>query len=108
MWGETCRWAAILSDPALVSVVYIAVKIPWDDGYRNIWRGNGNTLHRSLLTYLEGQWEYPSQIYLHPVVPHLVLYSVPGTYSSYDPWPHVPPHVLVVVLWALLLCYASR
>ena len=29
MWGETCRWAAILSDPALVSVVDIAVKILW-------------------------------------------------------------------------------
>ena len=27
--GQTCRWAAILSDPALVSVVYIAGKIPW-------------------------------------------------------------------------------
>ena len=29
MWSETCHWAAMLSDPALVSVVYIAVKIPW-------------------------------------------------------------------------------
>ena len=43
MWGETCRWASILSDPALVSVVYIAVKIPWV---------------RRLSQYLEGQWDY--------------------------------------------------
>ena len=28
MWGETCCWAAILLDPVLISVVYIAVKIP--------------------------------------------------------------------------------
>ena len=38
----------MLSDLALDSVVYIAVKIPWV---------------RQLLQYLEGQWEYPSQIY---------------------------------------------
>ena len=29
MWGETCRWAAMLSDPTLVYVVYIVVKISW-------------------------------------------------------------------------------
>ena len=29
-------------------------------------------------------------------------------YPSYGPWPHVPPHVLVVILWALVLCCASR
>ena len=58
MWGETCRWAAILSDPALVSVVYIVVKIP---------------CVRRLSQYLEGQWDYPSQIYSHLVVPHPVF-----------------------------------
>ena len=33
MWGETCRRATILSDQALVSVMYIALKIPWYGNY---------------------------------------------------------------------------
>ena len=50
---------------------------------------------RQLSQYLEGQWDYPSQIYSHL------------RYPSYGPWPHVPLHVLVVILWALLHCCAS-
>ena len=45
-------------------MVYIAVKIPWI---------------RWLSQYLEGQWNYPSQIYSHLVVPHPVLYLAPGS-----------------------------
>ena len=89
MWGETCCWAAELLDPALVSVVYIAVEIPWV---------------QQLSQYSEGQRDYPSQIYSHLVVPHLVLYSVLGLLPLYGPWSHVPPYVLVVILWAC--CFA--
>ena len=29
VWGETSQWPTIPSDPALVSPVYIALRIPW-------------------------------------------------------------------------------
>ena len=29
VWGETSQWPTIPSDLALVSLVYIALKIPW-------------------------------------------------------------------------------
>ena len=46
MWGETCRWATILSDAVFVSVVYITVKTRGYNGYHNLWRGNGTTLRK--------------------------------------------------------------
>ena len=68
MRGETCHWAAILSDPALVSVVYIAVKIPWV---------------QRLTQYLEGAMGPPSTNLWAPIcilfVPHPVLYLAPGS-----------------------------
>ena len=83
MWGATCYWASVLSDPAFVSVVYITVMILWV---------------QQLSQYLEGQWDHPSQI-------RIVLYhtqfcirrQVP--YPSYGPWhrahtTHVPCQVL--------------
>ena len=36
MWGETSQWPTTLPDLALVSVVYITLKILWYDGYRTI------------------------------------------------------------------------
>ena len=70
MWGETCRWAAILSDPTFVSVVYITVKIPWVQ-----W----------LSQYLEGQWDYPSQI---RILLYLTQFCIRRQvrYPSYGPW----------------------
>ena len=70
MWGETCRWAAILSDPAFVSMVYITVKIPWV---------------QQLSQYLEGQWDYPSQI---RILLYLTQFCIrcKVRYPLYGPW----------------------
>ena len=39
MWGETSQWPTILSDPALVLVVYIALKIRgYDSNRTELWR----------------------------------------------------------------------
>ena len=46
MWGETSQWPTILSDLALVLVVYIALKILWYDGHRLNCGGN---LHEGTL-----------------------------------------------------------
>ena len=70
MWGETCRWAAVLSDPAFISVVCITVKIPWV---------------QRLLQYLEGQWDYPSQ---SRILLYLTQFCIRHQvcYPSYGPW----------------------
>ena len=90
--GRNCCWVVILWDPALVSVVYIGVKIPWVC---------------QLSQYLEGQWDYPSQIRILLYLTELCIRRQ-VRYPLYGPWPHVPPHVLVVILWALLRCCVSR
>ena len=70
MWGETCRWAAILSDAAFVSVLYITVKIPWV---------------QRVSQYLEGQLDYPSQI---RILLYLTRFWIrcQVRYPSYGPW----------------------
>ena len=70
MWGKTCRWATILSDPAFASVVYTTVKIPWV---------------QRLSQYLEGQWDYPSQI---RILLYLTQFCIRRQvcYPSYGPW----------------------
>ena len=55
--------------------------------------GNGTTIHKCIRILL-----YLTQFCIRRQV----------HYPSYGPWPHVPPHVLVVILWALLFCYASK
>ena len=93
MLGEACRWAAILSDPSLVSVVYIAVQIPWV---------------RRLSQYLEGAMGLPfTNLFASCCTSHVCIRRQVH-YPLYCPWPHVLPHVLVVILLALLLCYASK
>ena len=76
---------------SLVSVVYIAIKITWVRRllqYLEGAGGNGTTLHKSIRILL-----YLTQFCIWRQV----------RYPSYGPWPHVPPHVLVVILWALML-----
>ena len=70
VWGETCRWAAILSDAAFVSVVYITVKIPWV---------------QRLSQYLEGQWDYPSQIRILLYLTRFCIWRQ-VRYPLYGPW----------------------
>ena len=45
---------------------------------RNIWRGIGTTLHKSIRVLL-----HLTQFYIRRQV----------RYPPYGPWPHVPPHV---------------
>ena len=88
MWGETCHWAAILSDPALDSMVYIAVKIPWIQ--RLLQYRKGTTLHKaiSIVLYVT---QFCNRRHIH--------------YPLYGPWPMC--HFMCWLL-SCLLCCASR
>ena len=70
MWGETCRWAAIMLDTMFASVVYNNVKIPWV---------------QRLSQYLERQWDYPSQIC---ILLYLTQFCIRRQvcYPSHGPW----------------------